>query len=57
LGWQSPCHSIQSLVGSDVDECCHLVGVTVGMFDDAKGLVQVTDTDLEPGQKIVGPRS
>ncbi|HVV24671.1 MAG TPA: peptidoglycan-binding protein [Pseudonocardiaceae bacterium] len=30
-----------------------LVAVTVGLFDDADGLVQVTDTALRPGDRIV----
>jgi hypothetical protein len=33
----------------------HLVDVTLGLFDDADGLVQVTNTDLAAGQKIVVP--
>ena len=30
-----------------------LVGVTPGLFDDADGLVQVTDTALKPGDRVV----
>jgi multidrug efflux pump subunit AcrA (membrane-fusion protein) len=30
-----------------------LVRVTLGLFDDADGLVQVTGTSLAPGQKVV----
>jgi hypothetical protein len=30
-----------------------LVGVSLGLFDDADGLVQVTDTRVQPGQKIL----
>jgi peptidoglycan hydrolase-like protein with peptidoglycan-binding domain len=30
-----------------------LVAVTLGMFDDAAGLVQVTDTGLRPGERLV----
>jgi len=32
----------------------HLVKVTVGLFDDADGLVQVTG-NLTPGQHVVVP--
>jgi hypothetical protein len=35
----------------------HLVAVTPGLFDDAAGLVQVTDTRLAPGQHVVVPGS
>jgi hypothetical protein len=35
----------------------HLVAVTPGLFDDAAGLVQVTDTKLVPGQHVVVPGS
>lgn len=34
-----------------------LVGVTLGTFDDANGLVQVSGTDLEAGQRVVVPSS
>jgi peptidoglycan hydrolase-like protein with peptidoglycan-binding domain len=30
-----------------------LVGVTLGLFDDADGLVQVTDTSLRPGDRVM----
>ena len=33
----------------------HLVSVTLGLFDDAAGLVQVTSTRLLPGQRVVVP--
>jgi hypothetical protein len=35
----------------------HLVPVTVGLFDDAQGLVQVTGTTLAAGQHVVVPGS
>ena len=33
----------------------HLVAVTVGLFDDADGLVQVSGQDLSAGQRVVVP--
>ena len=33
----------------------HLVGVTLGLFDDADGLVQVSGSGLQPGQRVVVP--
>jgi peptidoglycan hydrolase-like protein with peptidoglycan-binding domain len=33
----------------------HLVAVTVGLFDDAEGLVQVSGRDLSTGQRVVVP--
>ncbi len=33
----------------------HLVGVNLGLFDDADGLVQVTGTGLTAGQRVVVP--
>lgn len=33
----------------------HLVTVTVGIFDDAAGLVQVSGADLQAGQRVVVP--
>jgi hypothetical protein len=33
----------------------HLVRVTLGLFDDADGLVQVSGSGLFPGQRIVVP--
>jgi multidrug efflux pump subunit AcrA (membrane-fusion protein) len=33
----------------------HLVAVQLGLFDDADGLVQVTDTSLTPGMHVVVP--
>lgn len=35
----------------------HLVPVSLGLFDDAAGVVQVTDTTLRPGQRVVVPAS
>ena len=35
----------------------HLVGVTLGLFDDDAGLVQVTGTGLAAGQRVVVPSS
>lgn len=34
----------------------HLVSVTLGLFDDADGLVQVTGRDLSAGQRVVVPQ-
>jgi hypothetical protein len=34
-----------------------LVPVSLGLFDEADGLVQVTDTSLQPGDRIVEPSS
>jgi hypothetical protein len=33
----------------------HLVTVSLGMFDDADGLVQVTGSGLAAGQRVVVP--
>jgi multidrug efflux pump subunit AcrA (membrane-fusion protein) len=33
----------------------HLVAVSLGLFDDANGLVQVTGSGLAPGQDVVVP--
>jgi multidrug efflux pump subunit AcrA (membrane-fusion protein) len=33
----------------------HLVSVSLGLFDDADGLVQVTSSGLAPGQRVVVP--
>ncbi|MFT4085362.1 MAG: peptidoglycan-binding protein [Nocardioides sp.] len=41
----------------DADGTHRLVGVGLGTFDDAQGLVQVTDTELERGQRVVVPSS
>jgi peptidoglycan hydrolase-like protein with peptidoglycan-binding domain len=35
----------------------HLVPVTLGMFDDAEGLVQVSGSGLQEGQRVVVPAS
>jgi hypothetical protein len=39
----------------DADGIHHLVAVTLGLFDDADGLVQVSGAGLAAGQKIVVP--
>jgi hypothetical protein len=39
----------------DPDGTNHLVPVSLGLFDDADGLVQVTGSDLAAGQKVVVP--
>lgn len=39
----------------DVGGVHHLVGVTLGIFDDADGLVQVTGPGLAAGQRVVVP--
>lgn len=41
----------------NADGTHRLTAVTPGTFDDAKGLVQVTDTDLQAGQRVVVPSS
>ena len=33
----------------------HLVGVQLGLFDDADGLVQISGAGLSPGQRVVVP--
>ena len=33
----------------------HLVGVQLGLFDDADGLVQITSAGLSPGRRVVVP--
>lgn len=33
----------------------HLVPVSLGLFDDAQGLVQVTASELAAGQEVVVP--
>jgi peptidoglycan hydrolase-like protein with peptidoglycan-binding domain len=33
----------------------HLVAVTLGLFDDARGVVQLSGTGLHPGQRVVVP--
>jgi hypothetical protein len=35
----------------------HLVAVTVGLFDDAQGIVQVNGSGLSAGQRVVVPAS
>jgi hypothetical protein len=39
----------------DTDGIRHLVSVTLGLFDDADGLVQVTGTSLAAGEQVVVP--
>jgi hypothetical protein len=34
-----------------------LIPVSLGLFDDAEGLVQVSGKDLRPGQRVVVPAS
>ncbi|MBU6515939.1 MAG: peptidoglycan-binding protein, partial [Acidobacteria bacterium] len=34
----------------------HLVPVTLGLFDDADGMVQVSGTGLAVGQRVVVPK-
>ena len=36
-------------------ESKHLVPVSLGLFDDAEGLVQVTGSGLAAGQQVVVP--
>jgi hypothetical protein len=43
------------VVGAGAGAGNHLVPVSLGMFDDAKGLVQVTGSGLAAGQKVVVP--
>ena len=45
--------SLVEVVGADGTH--HLVPVTVGMFDNAAGLVQVTGSELAAGQRVVVP--
>jgi hypothetical protein len=40
---------------SDPDGTRHLVAVTVGIFDDTDGLVQVTGSGVAAGQHVVVP--
>jgi hypothetical protein len=40
----------------DADGIHHLVSVTLGLFDDADGLVQVSGPDLVAGQRMVVPK-
>lgn len=44
---------VVEVVGAGVSH--HLVPVSLGLFDDAAGLVQVTSTRLAAGQKVVVP--
>jgi multidrug efflux pump subunit AcrA (membrane-fusion protein) len=41
----------------EADGAHHLVPVTIGLFDDDAGLVQVTGTGLAAGQRVVVPAS
>ncbi len=40
----------------DADGVHHLVAVTLGLFDDAAGLVQVSGSGLSAGQFVVVPK-
>lgn len=42
---------------ANADGTRHLAAVTLGLFDDADGLVQVTSTSLSAGQRVVVPAS
>jgi hypothetical protein len=42
---------------ADPDGTHHLVAVTLGIFDDAAGLVQVSGSGLTAGQHVVVPAS
>lgn len=59
-----PVNALLSLAGGGYavevaagDGSRHLVAVTLGLFDDADGLVQVTGTGLSAGQRVVVPAS
>ncbi|MBO0694249.1 MAG: hypothetical protein J2P58_15195, partial [Acidimicrobiaceae bacterium] len=39
----------------DVAGVDHLVPVSLGLFDDADGLVQITSSGLSPGEKVAVP--
>jgi hypothetical protein len=41
----------------DADGTHRLVAVSVGLFDDAEGLVQVSGRGLAAGQRVVVPAS
>ncbi len=43
------------VVGAGTDAGNHLVPVSLGLFDDADGLVQITGPGLAAGQKVVVP--
>ena len=43
------------VVGAGARATNHLVPVSLGLFDDADGLVQVTGSGLAAGQKVVVP--
>ena len=45
------------VVGAGTRASNHLVPVSLGLFDDAHGLVQVTGSALAPGQAVVVPGS
>jgi hypothetical protein len=42
---------------AEADGTHHLVAVTLGIFDDAAGLVQVSGSGLTAGQHVVVPAS
>jgi hypothetical protein len=43
------------VVGAGAGAGNHLVAVSLGLFDDADGLVQVTGSGLAAGQEVVVP--
>jgi hypothetical protein len=43
------------VVGTGTSAANHLVQVSLGVFDDAGGLVQVSGSGLAAGQKVVVP--
>ncbi len=45
-------YAVEAVGAGDIH---HLVPVSLGLFDDADGLVQVTQTSLAAGQRIVVP--
>jgi hypothetical protein len=46
-------YAVEVVVGAGARN--HLVPVSLGLFDDAAGLVQVTGSELTPGQEVVVP--
>jgi len=52
LALSSGGYAVEQVTGAGVHQ---LVGVTVGLFDDALGLVQVSGSNLAPGQRVVVP--
>jgi hypothetical protein len=43
------------VVGAGASAGTHLVSISLGLFDDADGLVQVTGPGLAAGQQVVVP--